>query len=97
VVQWKELRPSSIVYFLFLVDEKEAAKLRWAGGRGVGVKGTVRPDWICMRVVPLDRPMRRTSTAIGFRFFNFDLEYLKRVQSSEPLNTKKHLILLLVL
>jgi hypothetical protein len=38
----------------------------------------------------------RTSTAIEFRFFNFDLEYLKRVQSSEPLNTKMHLILLLV-
>jgi hypothetical protein len=31
-----------------------------------------------------------------FLIFNFDLEYLRRVQSSEPLHTKMHLILLLV-
>jgi hypothetical protein len=50
-------------------------------------KGTVRPDWICMRVVSLDR---RTSTAIlvCFLFFYFTFEYLKRLQSSEPLQTK---------
>jgi hypothetical protein len=29
-----------------------------------------------------------TSSAIGFWFFNFTLEYLKRLQSSEPLHTK---------
>jgi hypothetical protein len=39
-----------------------------------------------MRVVP--QALKRTSTATGFKFLNFDLEYLKRVQSSEPLNTK---------
>ncbi len=32
--------------------------------------------------------MKRTSTAIGFLFFIFDLEYLMRVQSSEPLHAK---------
>ncbi len=37
-------------------------------------KGTVRPDGIYMRVVPLDR----LSTDIGW-FFNFTLEYLKRL------------------
>jgi hypothetical protein len=37
------------------------------------MKGTVQPDSIYMRVVPL----KRTSTAIGFWFFNFTLEYLK--------------------
>ncbi len=33
-------------------------------------KGTVRSDWICMRVVPLYRPWR-ISTAIGFFIFYF--------------------------
>jgi hypothetical protein len=28
--------------------------------------------------------LNRTSTAIGFRFYNFTLEYLNRLQSSEP-------------
>ncbi len=37
-------------------------------------KVTVRPDLICMRLVPLDRP-RKTSTAMGFWFFNFSIEY----------------------
>jgi hypothetical protein len=37
--------------------------------------------------------LERTSTAIGFfLFFCFDHEFLKRVQSSEPLNTKMPLI-----
>ncbi len=49
-----------------------------------------------MRAVPLDRPLKRTSTTIGFWFFNFNLEYLKRLQSSKPLHTKIHLILLLL-
>jgi hypothetical protein len=34
----------------------------------------------------------RTSTAISFLFFCFDLVFLKRVQSSEPINTKLPLI-----
>jgi hypothetical protein len=36
----------------------------------------------------IGQALTRTSTAIGVIFFFFDLEYLKRVQSSEPLNTK---------
>ncbi len=32
--------------------------------------------------------MKRTSTVIGFLFFIFDLEYLIRAQSSEPIHTK---------
>jgi hypothetical protein len=40
--------------------------------------------------------LERTSTANGFGLFNFDLEYLKRVQSSEPFHTKIPLILLLL-
>jgi hypothetical protein len=32
--------------------------------------------------------LKRTSTAIGFLFLIFDLEYLIRVQSSEPLHAK---------
>jgi hypothetical protein len=40
-----------------------------------------------MRVVPFGA-LKRTSTALGFLFFIFDLEYLIRVQSSEPLHAK---------
>ncbi len=36
----------------------------------------------------IEYALKRTSTAIGFFFFSFDLEYLIRVQSSEPLNAK---------
>jgi hypothetical protein len=32
--------------------------------------------------------LKRISTAIGFSFFIFDLEYLIRVQSSEPVHAK---------
>jgi hypothetical protein len=32
--------------------------------------------------------LKRTSTAIGFCFFNFTPEYLKILQSSEPLHAK---------
>ncbi len=32
--------------------------------------------------------MKRTSTAIDFLILIFDLEYLKRVKSSEPLHAK---------
>ncbi len=52
------------------------------------LKGTVRPDRIYiiyMRVVPLEA-LKRISTAIGFWFFNFTLEFLKRLQSSESLH-----------
>ncbi len=38
-----------------------------------------------MRVVSLDRPWK---LLIRFRFFNFTLEYLRRLQSSEPLHAK---------
>ncbi len=41
-------------------------------------------------------PLKRTSTAICFWFLNFDLEYLRRVQSYELLHTKMPLIKLLV-
>jgi hypothetical protein len=40
--------------------------------------------------------MERTLTAIGFQFFNFSFEYLKRFQSSEPPHTKMPIIILLV-
>ncbi len=32
------------------------------------IKGTVRPDWICMRVVPLDRPLKGHQLLYGFDF-----------------------------
>jgi hypothetical protein len=35
--------------------------------------------------------IKRTSIAIGFRFFNFSSEYLKRLQSYELLHTKMNL------
>jgi len=42
-----------------------------------------------MRVVPLDTVgLEKTSTAKGFLFFIFDLEYLLRVHSSEPIHGK---------
>ncbi len=59
--------------------------------------GTVGPDWICNESGTIGKPFKRTSTAIGFWFFNFDLEFLKKLQSSEPLHTKMHLILLYLL
>ena len=36
----------------------------------------------------IEKPLKRTSTAICFWFFNFTLEYFKRLQSSEPLHAK---------
>ncbi len=36
----------------------------------------------------IGKPFKRTSTAICFYFLIFDLEYLIRVQSSEPLHAK---------
>ncbi len=44
----------------------------------------------------IEKPLKRTSTAISFYFFNFTLEYFKRLQSSEPLHAKFNPILLLV-
>ncbi len=54
------------------------------------IKGTVRPDWICMRVVSLESPLKghQPLYILYFLFFIFDLEYLIRVQSSEPLHAK---------
>jgi hypothetical protein len=40
--------------------------------------------------------LEKESTATGFLFFNFDLAFLEKLQSSEPLHRKKHQILLLV-
>ncbi len=45
-------------------------------------KDSVRPDWICMRVVPLDRPWKRHQPLQVFYFFISGFEYLKRLQSS---------------
>jgi hypothetical protein len=41
----------------------------WHGGYLKAVlKGTVRPDWICMRVVPLDRPWKEHQPLYFFDF-----------------------------
>jgi hypothetical protein len=52
-----------------------------------GDTGTVRPDWICMRVVSLESPLKGHQPLYVFNFI-FDLEYLKQLQSSEPLHAK---------
>ncbi len=44
----------------------------------------------------IEKPFKRTSTAICFQFLIFYLEFLKQLQSSEPLHAKRPLILLLV-
>jgi hypothetical protein len=44
----------------------------------------------------IGKPFKRTSTAIGFKFFYFTLEYFKRLQSPEPLHAELNPILLLV-
>ncbi len=57
----------------------------------ISFKGNARPDWICMRVVLLDRPWKGHQPGYRFFFlffFFFDLEYLIRVQSFEPLHEK---------
>ncbi len=36
----------------------------------------------------IGKPLKRTSTAICFWFFNLTIEYFKRLQSSEPLHAK---------
>jgi hypothetical protein len=33
------------------------------------IKGTVRPDWICMRVVPLESPLKGHKPLYVFYFF----------------------------
>ncbi len=54
-------------------------------GYHAGLKGTVRPDWICMRVVSLESPLKAHKPLLVFNFFYFTLEYFKRLQSPEPL------------
>jgi hypothetical protein len=44
----------------------------------------------------IEKPFKKTSTAICFQFFIFDLEFLKQFKSSDPLHAKRPLILLLV-
>ncbi len=44
-------------------------------------KGIVRPDWIYMRVVPLDRPWIGHQVLLVFDFLNFTLEYDFKVLS----------------
>jgi hypothetical protein len=51
------------------------------------IKCTVRPDWICMRVVHWIGLEMNINRYIIFIFY-FSFEYLKRLQSSEPLHTK---------
>ncbi len=46
--------------------------------------GQIRSEWEWFHWTGL----KRTSTAIGFLFFIFDLKYFIRVQSSEPLHAK---------
>ncbi len=54
------------------------------------IKGTVRPDRICMRVIPryhwvgLEKDINR----YRFLFFILSFEYLKKLQSFVPLHTK---------
>ncbi len=47
-------------------------------------KGTFRPDWICMRMVPVpsDKPWRGHQPLYVFWFFDFTFEYLKRWAAS---------------
>ncbi len=52
------------------------------------IKGYVWPDWFCIRVVPLDMPWKEHQPLYVFFIFYFPFEYLKRLQSSEPLHTK---------
>ncbi len=51
------------------------------------LSGQIGSAWECYHWIAL----KRTSTVIWFWFFYFDLEYLRRVQSSEPLHTKMNL------
>ncbi len=64
--------------------------------REKSLKGTVRPDWICMRVVSLKSPLKGHQPLYVLNFLFFYLEFLKQLQSSEPLHAKRPLILLLV-
>ncbi len=52
------------------------------------LKGSVRPDWIYMRVVPLDRPWKGHKPLWVFDFLISHLTILKRLQSSELLHAK---------
>jgi hypothetical protein len=50
-------------------------------------KGSVRPD-LPERGISLGRPRKGCGPLQVFLFFYFDLEFFKRVQSSEPSNKK---------
>ncbi len=60
------------------------------------LKVRVWPDYICIRMVPLDRPRKVHQSLKIFDFLNFDLECLNEVQSPEPAHTKIPPILLLL-
>ena len=72
-----------------LEDGIEATEVNLLLGiEGKDLEGTVRPDWICMRVVSLESPLKGHQPLYVIHFFIFDLEYYIRVQSSEPLHAK---------
>jgi hypothetical protein len=49
-------------------------------------KGTDRPDYIYLRMLPLDRPIGKDIIRYRFLIFlNFDLEFLKGVKISKAL------------
>ncbi len=50
-----------------------------------------------MRVVPLHGPWKRTSTALGFWYFNFTLEYLRRLQSAASCKNESNLLLVQIM
>ncbi len=55
--------------------------------------GQIGSAWEWYHWIGLEKDINRYTV---FWFFNFDLEFLKRLQSSGPLHTKIHIILLLV-
>ncbi len=58
-------------------------------------KGTVRPNWICMRVVSLESPLKKDINHFMFLIF-YVWSWIFKTTSSEPLHAKRPLILLLV-
>ncbi len=54
--------------------------------------GRIKSAWEWYHWISLEKDINRN----GFFSFNFNLEYLKRLQSSEPLHTKIHIILLIL-
>ncbi len=74
---------------------KKSSTIR-ARGETYTLKGTVRPDWICMRVVSLESALKGHQPLQVFNFFISLLNILKRLQSPEPLHAELNPILLLV-